>query len=240
MTYPIHDTPHALITGASRGLGRAVAQTLAERGWALVLDARHPDLLEDVGAELRRITDVAVVAGDVADSAHRMALAALVKRRGGRLDLLMNNASSLGPTPLPALLRSPHGALAATLAVNTIAPLELTRLTAAALRATGGAVINVSSDAAVEAYAGWGVYGASKAALDQLTRVFAVEEPELSFYAFDPGDMRTDMHRAAFPTEDISDRPLPHTVVPALLRLVDERPPSGRYTKSQLEEMVVS
>jgi NAD(P)-dependent dehydrogenase (short-subunit alcohol dehydrogenase family) len=222
----------ALITGASRGLGRAVARELDRRGWHLVLDARDADALERSSAPLSP-GRVRLVPGDVADEVHRLALADAVGSLG-RLDLLLNNASDLGPSPLPSLDRLEPERFAALLEVNTIAPLALTQLLLPYLQATRGAVVNVSSDAAVEAYAGWGGYGSSKAALDHLSAVLAQEQPLLSVYALDPGDMRTEMHQAAFPGEDISDRPQPETVVPALLRLLDEGPASGRYRAGEL------
>jgi NAD(P)-dependent dehydrogenase (short-subunit alcohol dehydrogenase family) len=168
------------------------------------------------------------VAGDVTDPSHREALTAAVEVLG-RVDLLVNNASELGPSPLPALDEYSLHALRRVYETNVIAPLALTQLLLPALVAASGTVVNISSDAAVEAYEGWGGYGSSKAALDQLGRVLAAEQPALRVYGFDPGDMRTDMHQRAFPGEDISDRPEPESVVPALLRLLDERPPSGRY-----------
>jgi NAD(P)-dependent dehydrogenase (short-subunit alcohol dehydrogenase family) len=226
--------PTALITGASRGLGHATARALARRGWDLIVDARD-------GIALRRAVDawglvdgeVIVIPGDVASAQHRSELAAAVAR-GGRLDLLLNNASVLGPSPLPSLAELPMDALTELFDVNVVAPLALTQLVLPYLRASGGAVVDVSSDAAVEPYAGWGGYGASKAALDQLTAILAVEVPELALYAFDPGDMRTVMQQAAFPDEDISDRPEPETVVPALVHLLEQRPASGRYRASDL------
>jgi NAD(P)-dependent dehydrogenase (short-subunit alcohol dehydrogenase family) len=222
--------PVALITGASRGLGRAAARALARRSWSLVVDARREVDLADA---MQGLPDVVVIAGDVTSSGHRGELAAAV-RRLGRLDVLINNASSLGPSPLPPLRRYELGELRRVYEANVLAPLALIQLLADQLEAAGGAVINVSSDAAVEAYPGWGGYGSSKAALDQLTAVLAAEESGLRCYAFDPGDMRTDMHQQAFPGEDISDRPEPESVVPALLRLIDERPPSGRYRAADL------
>jgi NAD(P)-dependent dehydrogenase (short-subunit alcohol dehydrogenase family) len=217
-------TSVALITGASRGLGRAFAASLSERGWQLVADGRDP-------ARLRELTDaiptVVGIPGDVTDPAHREALGAAV-REFGRLDLLVNNASELGPSPLPPLRDYPLDALRRVYETNVIAPLALVQGLLPELRAARGVVLDVSSDAAVEAYDGWGGYGSSKAALDQLSAVLAAEEPDLRVYAVDPGDMRTDMHQRAFPGEDISDRPLPSAVVPSLLRLLDARPPSGR------------
>jgi NAD(P)-dependent dehydrogenase (short-subunit alcohol dehydrogenase family) len=219
--------PVALVTGASKGFGRATALALAARGWTLVLDARGAAALRAVATELAG-SAVTVLRGDVTDPAHRSALAAEVGRHG-RLDLLLNNASRLGPSPQPALRDYRLDELRAVYETNVVAPLALTQLTLPALTRAGGAVVNVSSDAAVEAYPGWGGYGSAKAALDHLGRVLAAEHPDLRVYAFDPGDMRTEMHQSAFPGEDISDRPEPHTVVPALLRLLDTRPASGRY-----------
>jgi NAD(P)-dependent dehydrogenase (short-subunit alcohol dehydrogenase family) len=222
--------PIALITGASRGLGRAAAHALARRGWSLIVDARRADDLTDA---MRGLADVVALPGDVTDPGHRGGLAAAVGSAGG-LDVLVNNASRLGPSPQPLLRDYPLDELGRVYESNVVAPLALIQLLTAPLAAAAGTIVNVSSDAAVEAYPGWGGYGSSKAALDQLTAVLAAEEPSLRCYAFDPGDMRTDMHQQAFPGEDISDRPEPETVVPALLRLIDERPPSGRYRASDL------
>src|SRR5215217_6469138 len=206
--------PTALITGASAGLGHALATALSGRGWRLVVDARDAVRLNDAVAALRRPDLVTAVPGGVADPGHRADLAAAV---GDRLDLLVNNASDLGPTPLPRL-----------------AHLALIQLVLPALRAAGGTVLDISSDAAVEAYEGWGGYGASKAALDQLTAILGAEDPALRIYSVDPGDMRTQMHQAAFPGEDISDQPAPETVVPALLALLGGDLPSGRYRATEL------
>ena len=211
----------ALVTGAGRGLGLALARGLLAGGWSVVTDARR------AGQLTAALPGAVVVPGDVTDPAHRDALASAV-RQFGRLDLLVNNASDLGPSPLPRLADVPLAAARRVYEVNVLAPLALTQLFLPLLRASGGTVMNISSDAAVEAYAGWGAYGSSKAALDQLTAVLAAEEPDLAVYAVDPGDMRTEMHQAAFPGEDISDRPEPESVVPALLRLIATRPPSGR------------
>jgi NAD(P)-dependent dehydrogenase (short-subunit alcohol dehydrogenase family) len=224
-------TSTALITGASRGLGRALAAALNERGWRLVVDARDADRLAAAVAAFARPDLVTAVPGDVADPDHRAALAEAV---GPRLDLLVNNASDLGPSPLPPLARLRTEDLQAVLAVNTVAPLALVQLTLPELRRASGRVLNISSDAAVEAYAGWGGYGASKAALDQLSAVLAAEEPDLRVYAVDPGDMNTAMHEAAEPGEDLSGLPAPESVVPALLQLVDGDLPSGRYRASEL------
>ena len=222
--------PIALIPGASRGLGRAAAHALARRGWSLIVDARRA--ADHTGA-MRGLADVVAVPGDVTDPGHRARLAE-VASRAGRLDVLVNNASRLGPSPQPPLASYPLDELGRVYDTNVFAPLALVQLLAAPLTAAAGVVVNVSSDAATEAYPGWGGYGSAKAALDQITAVLAAEQPALRCYAFDPGDMRTDMHQQAFPGEDISDRPEPEAVVPALLRLLDERPPSGRYRASDL------
>jgi NAD(P)-dependent dehydrogenase (short-subunit alcohol dehydrogenase family) len=219
----------ALVTGASRGLGLALASALADKGWRLVIDARDAQLLQKVATVLRAVA----VPGDVADPAHQAALATEVTRLG-RLDLLVNNASTLGPSPLPPLADYPIGELAAVYQVNVFAPLALTQRLLPMLAGSGGRLVNISSDAAAEPYPGWGGYGSAKAALDQLTAVLAAELAELRVYAFDPGDMRTEMHQLAFPGEDISDRPEPETVVPALLRLVEGELPSGRYRAAEL------
>ena len=225
--------PVALITGASRGLGRALARTLAARGFTLVLDARGTPDLDAVAQELAGWTRVVALAGDVADAEHRAALAAAVTELGS-LDLLVNNASVLGPSPQPTLADYPLAELGHVYDVNVLAPVGLIQLVLSALTAAGGRIVNVSSDAAVEPYPGWGGYGSTKAALDQVTAILAAERPDLKVYGFDPGDMRTDLHQQAFPGEDISDRPEPETVVPALLRLVEGDLPSGRYRVADL------
>jgi len=227
------DTKVGLITGASRGLGRALARELAGRGWALVLDARGVEGLDAIAGELGARTEVVAVAGDVADGRHRQALASAVRRLGG-LDLLVNNASVLGPSPQPTLADYPLAELARVIDVNLIAPLGLIQLVLPGLTERDGRIVNVSSDAALEPYPGWGGYGSSKAALDHLSAILAAERTDLKVYAFDPGDMRTDLHQLAFPGEDISDRPEPETVVPALLRLIDGDLPSGRYRGADL------
>jgi NAD(P)-dependent dehydrogenase (short-subunit alcohol dehydrogenase family) len=221
----------ALVTGASTGLGRALLTALTAEGWRVVVDARGADRLTATVGALPRPDLVTAVPGDVADPAHRAALAAAV---GDRLDLLVGNASDLGPSPLPRLAELDPGRFAALLAVDAVAPLALFQAVRPALERAGGRVLHVSSDAAVEAYPGWGGYGAAKAALDQLTAVLAAEHPELRIWSVDPGDMATEMHQAAFPGEDISDRPAPETVVPALLRLVAQDLPSGRYRAADL------
>jgi NAD(P)-dependent dehydrogenase (short-subunit alcohol dehydrogenase family) len=218
--------PVALVTGASRGLGRAVTATLVERGWRLIVDARDPVRLAETTAGHPSIQ---AVPGDVADPGHRRRLAEAVAT-AGRLDVLINNASVLGPSPQPRLADYPLGTLAEVYAVNTFAPLALLQLVLPWVRR----VVNVSSDAAVEAYPGWGGYGSAKAALDHLTRVLAVEHPDLRVYSFDPGDMATDLQQQAFPGEDVGDRPAPETVVPALLRVLTGDLPSGRYRAADL------
>ena len=224
--------PLALVTGASRGFGRAVADGLAARGWNLVVDARSGDALAEAASELTSAgATVTAIAGDVADEAHRDSLAGAVAD-AGRLDLLVNNAGVLGASPLPRLASYPLDELERVYRIGVFAPLALTQQLLPMLLAAEGTVVNVSSDAAVEAYEGWGGYGSAKAALDQLSNVLATEQPQLRVYAFDPGDMRTQMHQAAYPGEDISDRPEPRESVPALLRLLDTRPPSGRYRAS--------
>jgi NAD(P)-dependent dehydrogenase (short-subunit alcohol dehydrogenase family) len=221
----------AVVTGGGRGLGRALAEDLVQRGWRVLIDARRTDEVMSAAAEI----GAQAVPGDVTDPAHRHALAELA---GDRVELLVNNASELGPSPLPLLSAYPLDTLRRVFETNVVAPLALIQLLLPALRSSRGVVLNISSDAAVEAYQGWGGYGAAKAALDQLSAVLAVEEPSLRTYAVDPGDMRTEMHQAAFPGEDISDRPEPQSVVPALLRLIDERPPSGRYRAVDLGSVV--
>ncbi len=228
--------PTAVITGASMGLGRAIAHALAERGWSLVVDARRPGLL--AGA-MRGLAGVTELPGDVTDPAHRVNLAAEVHRMG-RLDLLVNNASRLGPSPQPELRSYPLDELKRVYAANVFAPLAFIQLLADPLAAAAGTIVNVSSDAATEAYPRWGGYGSAKAALDQLTAILAAEQPALRCYAFDPGDMRTDLHQQAFPGEDISDRPEPEVAAAALLRLITERPPSGRYRAADLSAPAVT
>jgi NAD(P)-dependent dehydrogenase (short-subunit alcohol dehydrogenase family) len=242
--------PVAIITGASRGLGLATARALAGQGWSVVADARRAEQLQaaaggidaaagpDAAAGVAAAAGLApgrfvTVSGDVTDPGHRAELVAAA-RSIGTIALLMNNASRLGPSPQPGLAAYPQPDLAAVYAVNVLAPVALTQLVMADLLSADGTLINVSSDAAVEAYAGWGGYGSSKAALDQVSAILGVEHPSLRVYAFDPGDMRTELHQQAFPGEDISDRPEPDTVAPAVLRLLTERPPSGRYRAADL------
>ncbi|HEX2051312.1 MAG TPA: SDR family oxidoreductase [Actinomycetota bacterium] len=224
--------PVGVVTGASRGLGLALTRALAARGWRLVVDARDGTALERALHGIEGRDGVTAIAGDVADPRHRREIAAAAARHGG-VDLLVNNAGALGMPGRPPLERHPLDDLERVLRVNVVAPLGLVQELLPALRAARGMVVDVTSDAAAEAYAGWGVYGASKAALDRLTAVLAQEEPELRVYSFDPGDMRTAMHQEAFAGEDVSDRPAPESVVPALLALLDRRPPSGRYTSAE-------
>ncbi|HEV8687761.1 MAG TPA: SDR family oxidoreductase [Gaiellaceae bacterium] len=215
----------ALVTGASRGLGLALARELARRGWSLVIDARGADALEEARRELAELTSVVALAGDVSDERHRRELVAAVP---GPIDLLVNNASVLGPSPQPRLADYPLDVLERVYRVNVLAPLALVQL------ASPKRVLNITSDAAVEAYEGWGGYGSSKAALEQLTNVLAAEHPELKIYAVDPGDMNTRLHQEAFPGEDISDRPPPEESVPGLLALIEGDLPSGRYRARDL------
>lgn len=223
----------ALVTGASRGLGRALAAELVRRGWHVVVDARDAARLASAVDEMQAPDAVTAVAGDVSDPAHRRELADAVDKAGG-LDLLVNNASVLGPSPQPRLADYPLDVLEQVYAVNTIAPVALLQLVLPQLEERGGRIVDISSDAAVEAYGGWGGYGSAKAALDQLTAVLAVEHPTLRIYALDPGDMATDLQQQAFPGEDISDRAAPESVVPAVMELVDGDRPSGRYRAADL------
>jgi len=215
----------ALITGGSRGLGLALAGVLVDAGWDVIADGRDRPSLEDAARRLG--PQLHAVPGDVTDPVHRHALMDRARRLGG-LELLVNNAGTLGPSPLPRLRDVDPEVLVDVVRTNAAAPLALTQAALPLLGVSGGAVVNVTSDAAVEAYEGWGTYGASKAALEHVSRVLAVEEPGVRVWWFDPGDLRTEMHQAAFPGEDISDRPLPDAVAPALLVLLAIRPPSGR------------
>jgi NAD(P)-dependent dehydrogenase (short-subunit alcohol dehydrogenase family) len=222
----------ALITGTTRGLGLALARGLAARGWNLILSARDAERLRAVRDELAERTHVAALAGDVTQPEHRAALAVLARGHAG-LDAVINNAGALGPSPLPHLLDHPLDVLRDVLAANVIAPLGVLQAVRSALK-PGARVINVTSDAAVNAYVGWGGYGGSKAALEQLSAVLSVENPELRVYWVDPGDMRTDMHQAAYPGEDISDRALPETRIPAFVLLLEGDLPGGRYVATEL------
>ena len=220
-----------IVTGASRGLGLALTRALAERGWQLAVDARDGAALERA---LTGMDGVVAVAGDVADPEHR---SRLVEAAGGPIDLLVNNASVLGATPLPPLADYPLEELRRVYELNVLAPLALVQLALPRL-AAGARIVSITSDAAVEAYPGWGGYGSSKAALAQLTAVLGAEQPGFRAYAVDPGDMRTQMHQEAFPGEDISDRPLPEESVPGLLSLIEGDAPSGLYRTRDLVEAV--
>jgi NAD(P)-dependent dehydrogenase (short-subunit alcohol dehydrogenase family) len=223
--------PTAVVTGASQGFGLALTTELSGRGWTVVVDARHAEKLRAATAAL---PEVVPVPGDVTDPAHRRELAETALRFGG-VDLLVHNASALGPSPQPTLADYPLDDLQRVYAVNVLAPLALTQLALPALhRATAPAVVALSSDAAVAPYPGWGGYGSAKAALDHLMAILAAEQERLRVYVFDPGDMRTAMQQQAFPGDDISDRAAPSAVVPALLTLLDRRPASGRYRAADL------
>lgn len=225
-------TRTALITGASRGLGLALARQLAQEGWQLIIDARGAQALEAARAELAGRTRVTAIAGDVTDPDHRQALSAAASAAGG-LDAVVNNASILGPSPQPELVGYPLETLEQVFRANVIAPLGVLQAVRETLR-SGAVIVNVTSDAGVEAYPGWGGYGASKAALEQLSAVLSAENPDWRVYWVDPGDMRTQMHQEAFPGEDISDRPLPEVSVPGLLALLAGRLPSGRYAAREV------
>lgn len=226
----------AIVTGGSRGFGHALTSALVAGGWHVVLDARD-------AARLARSVEglpteaITAVPGDVTDPEHRRALAGAAERAGGA-HLLVNNASMLGPSPQPPLAAYPLDVLERVYAVNVIAPLALTQLVLEQLTRSGGQVVNISSDAAIEPYEGWGGYGSAKAALDQLTAILGAEHADLRVYGFDPGDMNTDLHQQAFPGEDISDRAAPESVVPALLSLLSSRRPSGRYRAADLLSQV--
>jgi NAD(P)-dependent dehydrogenase (short-subunit alcohol dehydrogenase family) len=222
----------ALITGASRGLGLALARGLAVRGWNLILTARDEERLWSVRNDLATRTHVAAIAGDVTDPIHRHALAVLARGHAG-LDAVINNAGALGPSPQPELVDYPVDVLSEVFETNVVAPLGVLQAVRAELK-PGARIINVTSDAAINAYAGWGGYGSSKAALEQLSSVLAAENLSLRVYWVDPGDLRTDMHQAAFPGEDISDRPLPEVRVPAFITLLEGDLPSGRYVAAAL------
>lgn len=228
----LHTNRTALITGASRGLGLALARQLAGRGWHLIIDARGAEALKAAQAELARQTQVTALAGDVGDEAHRRALAVAARAAGG-LAALVNNASILGPSPQPNLLDYPLNVLEQVYRVNVLAPLALIQAVKAELK-PDARILNITSDAGVEAYPGWGGYGSSKAALEQLSAILAAENPDWRVYWVDPGDMRTEMQQAAFPGEDISDRPLPEASVPGLLELLEGDRPSGRYAAKAL------
>ncbi len=232
----------AMVTGASKGLGRAIAGGLAERGWSLVIDARGGALLRSAEEELRRIAEASVagespvvaIAGDIASPAHRSELVEAARRLGG-LDLIVNNASTLGSSPLPRLVNYPIGSLRHVLEVDVLAPLALIQESVDLLNSSDRPrLVNITSDASIEHYERWGGYGLAKAALDHLSATLAAEEPGVRTWAVDPGDLRTDMHQDAFPGEDISDRPLPESVVARLVALIESDLPSGRYRLSEI------
>jgi len=225
---------NALITGASRGLGLALARQLAQNGWGLIIDARGKKALEQARLELSAKTKVIAIPGDLTAESHRKKLAKAASELGG-LDALINNASFLGPSPQPHLLDYPLNVLEQVYYTNIIAPLGLIQALHSALK-TDACIINVTSDAGVEAYGGWGGYGSSKAALEHLSHILAEENPSLRIYWVDPGDMQTQMQKEAFPDEDISDRPLPEESVPGLLALIKGQIPSGRYRARELVE----
>jgi NAD(P)-dependent dehydrogenase (short-subunit alcohol dehydrogenase family) len=233
-----NDMSVALVTGASRGLGLALAGGLARRGWSLVIGGRDARALgaaeEHLRSQLRPGAQLVAIAGDVTDAAHRRALVDAAHALGG-LDVLVNNAGVLGPSPLPQLTRFPLDELRNVIEVNVVAPLALVQEAAPLLRAApGGRVVMITSDAAVEAYPGWGGYGAAKAAVDQLARVLAVEEPALRVWSVDPGDLRTRMHQEAYPGEDISDRPEPESIAPSIVGLIESDRPVGRVRAADL------
>jgi len=230
----IRTTRIALITGASRGLGLALARQLAAEDWHLIIDARGAKALETARVALAKQTRVIAIPGDVTDGDHRLALAEAAREWGG-LDALVNNASMLGPSPQPELLDYPLEVLEQVYRTNVIAPLALVQTLRNELK-PGAFVINITSDAGVEAYTGWGGYGSSKAALEQLSNILAAENSSLHVYWVDPGDMRTQMQQEAFPGEDISDRPLPEESVPGLLELLTGTRPSGRYSARALSK----
>jgi NAD(P)-dependent dehydrogenase (short-subunit alcohol dehydrogenase family) len=225
---------NALITGASRGLGLALAHGLADKGWGLIVNARGKKALEEARLELSEKTKVIAIPGDITSESHRKKLAKAADELGG-LDALVNNASFLGPSPQPSLLEYPLDELEEVYHANVIAPLAIIQTLHPSLR-LDACIINVTSDAGVEAYGGWGGYGSSKAALEHLSHIFAEENPALRVYWVDPGDMRTQMQQEAFPDEDISDRPLPEESVPGLIALIEGNQPSGRYRAREVPE----
>ena len=229
----------ALITGASKGLGFAVAEHLAHNGWNLLINARNAKQLFKSKKHLEEFTNVIAISGDVRDEIHLLQLADALQNNQWKLDLVINNASALGVSPMPPLLDHPVDDLHIIFHTNMIAPISLLQKVKPYLQ-PGAIIINVSSDAGAEAYENWGAYGGSKAGLDHMTSVLAKENPGYVFYSFDPGDMRTDMHQQAFPGQDISDRPLPtEYAVPALIHLIENKLPNGRYTTSILKEQLI-
>jgi NAD(P)-dependent dehydrogenase (short-subunit alcohol dehydrogenase family) len=227
-----------MITGASRGLGLALARELARQHWNLVVDARGTSALEVVRIELAQSTHIVALPGDIADRAHRRALVVAARAMGG-IDVLLNNASVLGPSPQPRLMDYPLDVLEQVYRTNVIAPLGLIQAAQHDLK-PGARIINVTSDAGVQPYAGWGGYGSSKAALEQLSAILAAENPTFRVYWIDPGDMRTQMQQEAFPGEDIGDRPLPEASVPAFIELIEGDLPGGRYEARALRPLAVT
>lgn len=224
----------ALITGASKGLGYSLAESLALKGWNLLINSRNAKQLFSVKNHLEQFTEVIAISGDVRDEIHLLQLADALKTNQWKLDLVVNNASALGISPMPALLDHTIDDLHVIFHTNMIAPISILQKVKPYLK-TNAIIINVSSDAGAEAYENWGAYGSSKAGLDHMTTILGKENPEYRFYAFDPGDMRTEMHQAAFPGQDISDRPLPSEhAVPAMIRLIENKFPNGRYTASSI------
>jgi NAD(P)-dependent dehydrogenase (short-subunit alcohol dehydrogenase family) len=233
------NNPTAIITGASKGFGFALAETLAHRGWKLLINARNADILLRARNHLAGLTEVLAISGDVRDEIHLLQIAEALQMNKWKVGLIVNNASSLGITPRRILLDHPVEDLHTVFHTNVIAPLSLLQKVKPFLT-ENAVIINVSSDAAKEAYERWGAYGGSKAALDHVTAILGKEYPALRFYSFDPGDMRTDMQQAAFPNEDISDRPLPaQKAVPACLGLITGELQSGRYTLESLKKELV-
>lgn len=229
----------ALITGASKGFGFALAENLARKGWRLLINSRDAAQLLKAKDHLKQFTEVIAKPGDVRDEIHLLELAETLERNNWPLDLVINNASALGISPMPNLLDHPVENLHVVFHTNMIAPVSLLQNVKPFLN-KGAKIINVSSDAGAEAYETWGAYGGSKAGLDHMTAILGKENPELFFYAFDPGDMQTQMHQDAFPGEDISDRPLPEEyAVPAALQLIEKDLPNGRYTTQTMKEELI-
>ena len=229
------DKKTALITGASKGLGFSLAESLARKGWRVLINARNAKQLLAAKNYLQALTEVIAISGDVRDEIHLWQLSEALEKNQWKVDLVVNNASDLGISPLQPLLHYPVDHLHIVFHTNMIAPISLLQKVKPYLH-DGAKIINVSSDAGAEAYENWGAYGGSKAGLDHMTAILGKENPQYHFYAFDPGDMRTDMHQAAFPGEDITDRPLPtEYAVPALLRLIENNFANGRYTPHLLK-----
>jgi NAD(P)-dependent dehydrogenase (short-subunit alcohol dehydrogenase family) len=224
----------AIITGASQGLGLALARELARRGYSLVINARRADRLAVAEAQLAALTPTAAIAGDVTDDGHRRLLVTAAAQLG-QISVLVNNASTLGQSPLPRIDELNTDTLRRAFETNVVAPLALYRLAAPHLTA-GAVVVNITSDAAIEGYPGWGGYGATKAALEQAGRVLAAERRDLRVLTVDPGDMHTEMHQAAFPGDDISDRPPPEASVPGIVALIEGEQPSGRYVAREVAQ----